>query len=179
MRTLLGLPSSPSISPAAASATAPCAVTSSAATPGVATVGFFDGMHAGHRRVLADLKAWAREVGGPPAVVTFERHPLEVLAGMAPPKINSLAHRLLLLARAGIETAAVISFDPAVAAWTAEEFIERVVKGALGCTGLFMGFDSAFGRGRAGTFEFLKAREAHLGVHVRRGEPLAVDGQRV
>ncbi len=172
MRALLGLSSSRKIPPAAASGLG-------AAGSGVATVGFFDGMHTGHQKVLDDLKTWARETGGLPAVVTFERHPLEILSGRPPPKINTLVQRLLFLSRASVEAAVVVDFNRAVAGWTAEEFIERVIKGALGCANLLMGFDSAFGRGRVGTFEYLLARQSLLGVGVRRAEPFAVAGQRV
>src|SRR2546427_6061155 len=67
----------------------------------VATIGFFDGLHIGHQSLLDDVKHWAAEVGAEPAVVTFLRHPQEVLSGRGPVPILSPEHRLLLLAREG------------------------------------------------------------------------------
>ena len=145
----------------------------------VTAIGFFDGLHLGHQRVLADLKAWARQNGQSPAVVTFDRPPREVLSGFPVPTVSSLRHRLVLLAREGIETALVLAFDRDLAAWTPEVFIARVLKEALGTGDILLGFDSTFGRDRQGTYEFLKAREAELGIRVRRAEACLIQGVRV
>ncbi len=147
--------------------------------PRVATVGFFDGLHIGHHRLLGDLKAWAAATGSEPAVVTFDRHPQEVLTGRGPIRILSLEHRLLLLAREGIAAALVLSFDRALSQWSAEEFVSRVVVDALGGRRLLMGFDSTFGRGKKGTFEHLSAKAGSLRIEVRQAGAERLDGERV
>jgi riboflavin kinase/FMN adenylyltransferase len=154
-------------------------LSSGAAGRPVVTLGFFDGLHLGHQRILADLKAWAGEVGGLPAVVTFDRHPQEVLQGKPPISVTSLKQRLLLLARSGVELTLVLRFDREMASWSPEEFVARVVHEAMGSRELLLGFDSALGRRRLGTYDYLKAREAELGLTVRRSEPLFLGEARV
>ena len=83
----------------------------------VVTIGFFDGFHLGHQQVVADLHGWSRELGGQPVVVTFDRHPQEVLRGREPFTVTSLDQRLLFLARAGVEMALVLRFQLEMALW--------------------------------------------------------------
>lgn len=144
-----------------------------------AAIGFFDGLHVGHQRLLRDLGAWARDLYAEPAVVTFDRHPQEVLTGAGPIRILSLEHRLLLLARQGISSALVLHFDLELAALTAEEFVRRVLVEGLAAGALLMGFDSAFGQGRKGTFERLLPLAGSLGIDLRRAGVEILDGERV
>jgi riboflavin kinase/FMN adenylyltransferase len=145
-----------------------------------ACLGFFDGLHRGHRRLLSDLKLWAAECGCEPAVVTFDRHPRGVLGGSPPLPVLSLEHRLLLLERqGGVAATLVLRFDRELAAWPPETFVTEVFQEALGARRLLMGFDSAFGRGRQGTHEYLAARQAELGLEVRRGGVEQLDGVRI
>jgi riboflavin kinase/FMN adenylyltransferase len=145
----------------------------------VATVGYFDGLHIGHQMLLRELAEWAREAGADPAVVTFDRHPQEVLSGSGPPRILSLAHKLLLLERAGVAAAFVLPFTRALSLWSPEDFVTRIIRGATGADCLLMGFDSAFGRGRQGTFAYLAERAEALGVAVRQAGTARLDGERV
>lgn len=144
-----------------------------------AAIGFFDGLHVGHQGLLRELGAWARELEAEPAVVTFDRHPQEVFTGAGPIRILSLEHRLLLLARHGISAALVLHFDLELAALTAEEFVRRVLVEGLRASALLMGFDSAFGQGRKGTFERLLPRAGSLGIALRRAGVEILDGERV
>lgn len=149
------------------------------AAPKVATIGFFDGVHRGHVRILRELEDWARETGTEAAVVTFDRHPQAVLGGHPPVPIVSLEHRLLLLEREGVDTTLVLRFEPELAAWSPETFIERVLQGALDARGLLLGFDSAFGKGRRGDWEYLSARRNELGLELRKVDAEYVEGERV
>jgi riboflavin kinase/FMN adenylyltransferase len=149
------------------------------AVPRVAAVGYFDGLHIGHQRVLAELKGWASRSGAEPAVVTFDRHPQEVISGSAPLRILSVEHKLLLLERCGIEAALVLPFTRELSLWSPEEFVERVLIGGLEARRLLMGFDSAFGSRRQGTFEHLSARADSLGIEVRRAGIESLEGARV
>ncbi|MBI4584478.1 MAG: riboflavin biosynthesis protein RibF [Planctomycetes bacterium] len=148
-------------------------------TPRLATVGFFDGLHRGHQKLLGDLRQWAAELGGEPWVVTFERHPQAVITGKAPPAILSFEHRLLNLAREGVAGALVLPFDQELSRWPAEGFIQRVLKECLQSRHLLLGFDSAIGHRRQGTFAYLAARQGELGIAIRRSEPLLLGGQRI
>ncbi|HLU47862.1 MAG TPA: riboflavin biosynthesis protein RibF, partial [Planctomycetota bacterium] len=145
----------------------------------VATIGFFDGVHRGHVHVIEELRSWARELGAESAVITFDRHPQAVLGGHPPVPIVNLAHRLLLLERAGVDATLVLRFDPDLASWSPEEFVERVLHRALGARALLFGFDSAFGQGRKGTWEYLTARSAELALELRRVDAKEIDGERV
>jgi riboflavin kinase/FMN adenylyltransferase len=144
-----------------------------------AAVGYFDGLHVGHQRLLAELREWAAEVGAEAAVVTFDRHPQEVISGSAPLRILSVEHKLLLLERQGIQAALVLPFTRELSRWTAREFVERVLIEGLGARHLLMGFDSAFGNRREGTFEAISRLADSLGIAVRRAGIETLDGERV
>lgn len=145
----------------------------------VACLGFFDGLHRGHRKLLRDLKAWARESNAEPAVVTFDRHPQSVLGGRQRLPVLTLEHRLLLLEREGVAVTLALHFDREISTWSPETFVSRVFREALGANQLLLGFDSAFGHRRRGTYDYLKAREQELGLEVRRSEAEYVGGKRV
>jgi riboflavin kinase/FMN adenylyltransferase len=130
------------------------------------TVGVFDGVHRGHRLILGELHAAAARLGGEPVVVTFDRHPRLVIAGVAPPTITSLEHRLVLFERAGIAATVVLRFDEALAKVGAEEFLGQILIGRIGAKALVLGADSHFGRGREGTIAFLEERKARYGYEL-------------
>ena len=145
----------------------------------VATIGFFDGLHIGHQSLLEDVKHWAADVGAEPAVVTFLRHPQEVLSGQGPVPILSPEHRLLLLAREGIQATLILEFSQELAAWSPEKFVERVLVEALGSRRLVLGFDAAIGHRRQGTFDYLSPRASTLGITVRQAKAELLSGERV
>ncbi len=143
----------------------------------VLAVGTFDGVHRGHRRVLDELVRWARELGAPPAVLTFREHPRGVLdGGEAPPLLVSTEHRTVLLARLGIERIFVVPFTRELAAMTAGEFLARTVVGTLGARGLLVGFDTRMGSDLAGAGDRLSEIAAELGLPLRSTEPVRERG---
>lgn len=135
--------------------------------PVAATIGVFDGVHRGHQRVLHDLVAWAREDKGDAVVVTFDRHPREVLTGEKPVALASLEHRLVLLARAGVDAAVVLPFDEATANTSAEDFVSTVLVGALGARKVLLGANHRFGHGRRGDLALLLRLGPSLGFQAR------------
>ena len=145
----------------------------------VATIGFFDGVHLGHRDLLDELRHWASELGAEPAVVTFNRHPQAVLGDHPPAPVVSLEHRLLLLEREGVAVTLVLDFDEELRSWSPDKFLARVFLRALGARAVLMGFDSAFGFRRQGTFDYLFANRDELGIEVRQCGARFVDGERV
>lgn len=144
----------------------------------VVTVGVFDGVHLGHRSLFTQLKDWAKEVDGQSVAVTFREHPLAVLGRRPPVLLYSLDHRLVLLEETEIDSVLVLPFDRAMAAMPASEFVAEILRRRLGSDRVLMGFDSAFGRGAEGTADYLESHP-ELGLEVRRGEALFLDGAKV
>ncbi|MBL8394120.1 MAG: bifunctional riboflavin kinase/FAD synthetase [Candidatus Accumulibacter sp.] len=146
----------------------------------VLTIGNFDGVHLGHRALLARLTAAAAAAGLPAAVLTFEPHPREFFAPeSAPSRLSTLREKLELLADDGTDLVHVCHFNAGFAALTANEFIERVLLGALRIRHLIIGDDFRFGAGRTGNFDLLAESGARLGFRVEAMESVTLDGERV
>ncbi len=145
----------------------------------VATLGFFDGVHRGHRAVLDEAVRAARDPGVEVVAVTFDRHPRETLVGAAPPLLTPTAERLRLLGEAGAAAAVVIPFDRSQAAVPAEEFAREVFSRRLRAAIVVLGARSRFGRGGQGTPEDLAGFGARLGFSVRIVPPLMAGGEPV
>ncbi len=124
----------------------------------VVSVGVFDGVHLGHVAILEANLARARASGARATVVTFQEHPKSVLLGRAPRTLTTLAHRLALFERAGIDHVVALRFDAALRDTSAEDFVDELLVRRLGATAFVLGFDSKFGRGREGGSELLRAR---------------------
>ena len=142
----------------------------------VVTLGTFDGVHLGHRRVIDEVVGWARERRGTAVIITFEEPPRAVLDGEHPILLTSMPHRLKLLGTLGVDVAVVLDFTRELAAVTAEEFLSRVLVGGLGVRGIVLGHGSAFGRNREGNEAFLRSRAATLGFELRTVGAALVDG---
>jgi riboflavin kinase/FMN adenylyltransferase len=145
----------------------------------VSTVGVFDGVHRGHRQLLYELNVWARAVGGESCVLTFERHPLEVLRGERIEPLLTLESRLLEFERHGVDAAVVLDFAT-VRPLGPREFLEQVLLARLGCRRLVLGFDSRIGRDRAGDAATVREAGRALGVEVRVASAvLDKDGRKI
>jgi riboflavin kinase/FMN adenylyltransferase len=144
----------------------------------VAGMGTLDGVHLGHQALLKQVTGRAAATGGTPAVVTFARHPLEVVRpAEAPPLITPLRLKLKLLEAAGVAAAVALEFTPAMAQLPATVFVEEVLSRRLGVAGLCVGYDFGFGRGREGTPALLQALGPRLGFWVEVLPPVSADGQ--
>ncbi len=141
----------------------------------VVSIGVFDGVHLGHKRLLEDNLARSRELGARATVVTFRRHPKRVLLGRAPRTLTSLEHRLELFRRVGIEHCVALPFDDRLRTTPAEEFVRDVLVGRLGARAFVLGFDSKFGQDRRGTPELLAA----MGLDVRVAPKVVLDERAV
>jgi riboflavin kinase/FMN adenylyltransferase len=130
----------------------------------VATVGNFDGLHLGQRLIVERVIERARELGVPSALLTFEPHPLEVLApDQAPLRIYTPRQRERLLEAAGLDVLLTLNFDAELAALSAEDFVRQVLVGGLHVREIHVGSRFAFGRGRSGNLELLQRMGAELG----------------
>lgn len=128
-----------------------------ATTSTVLTIGNFDGVHLGHRALLAELIAKARALALPATVLTFEPHPRELFApDQAPARLASLRDKLELLAACGINRVHVCRFNRKLAALTAAQFVEDILIRGLSVRHLIVGDDFRFGKGRGGDFALLQ-----------------------
>ncbi len=133
----------------------------------VVTLGNFDGVHRGHRAVLATAVERATSLGLLSVAVTFDPHPLAVLRpDVAPPMISSLRQRLALLESCGLDAVLVIEFTAEFATQTPEEFVKAVFLDALGARVVVVGEDTRFGVRNSGTVETLRELGAALGFEV-------------
>lgn len=148
-------------------------------TATVLTIGNFDGVHLGHRALLARLTAAAAKAGLPAAVLTFEPHPREFFApDSAPSRLSTLREKLELIADDGVDLTYVCHFNARFAALSPQEFIERVLVGALGVRHLIVGDDFRFGARRAGDFAMLREAGSRLGFQVEAMESVTLNGER-
>jgi riboflavin kinase/FMN adenylyltransferase len=139
-------------------------------------LGVFDGVHLGHRAILATAVAEARRHGLVALACTFDPHPLEVLQpARAPLPLTSLDDRLALIAETGIHTTVVVSFTREVAAIEPEAFVREVLVSALKARDIVVGFNHRFGRGARGDAELLRVLGARLGFRAHVVAPLLVD----
>lgn len=133
----------------------------------VVTVGTFDGVHLGHRYVIERVVERARAVGLPSLLVTFEPHPLEIVnPAAAPPLLTTHEEKLEILATCGLDYVALLPFTAALAAYGAEEFVERILRRRFRMRELLIGYDHGFGRGRAGDAAVLRDLGARDGFAV-------------
>jgi riboflavin kinase/FMN adenylyltransferase len=121
----------------------------------VVSIGVFDGVHLGHQAILAANVDLARKTGLASTVVTFSGHPKKVLLGRSPKTLTTIAHRLALFERAGIDHTCVLEFTEELREMTATRFLQEVLLDRLHADTFLLGFDSKFGRGQEGSAEFL------------------------
>jgi len=130
------------------------------------TIGVFDGVHIGHQQVIADLITLATSSGLSPAVVTFDPHPLSILAPERAPKmLTSVDQRIDQFRRLGVEISGVLDF-PDIRQLLADQFCEEVLFKALRAKRVVVGADFRFGRDRGGDAELLKREGKRLGFEV-------------
>ena len=146
----------------------------------VVTVGFFDGVHLGHRAVLGRTVDAARVRGLPSVAVTFDRHPREVLTpGREPRLLTTVDRKAALIEETGIDTLLVLEFTEDFSRWPAERFVSDVLLGGLHANHCVMGANFTFGHKAAGTVELLMERGPALGFTAERVELVEVEGRRV
>jgi riboflavin kinase/FMN adenylyltransferase len=146
----------------------------------VVTVGFFDGVHLGHRAVLGRTVDVARERGLPSVAVTFDRHPREVLTpGREPRLLTTVERKAALIEETGIDTLLVLEFTEDFSRWPAERFVSDVLLEGLHANHCVMGANFTFGHKAAGTVELLIERGPALGFTAERVELVEIEGRRV
>jgi riboflavin kinase/FMN adenylyltransferase len=133
----------------------------------VVALGNFDGVHLGHRAVIGAAVDMAHRLGRPALAVTFEPHPRSFFSPHTPQfRLTDETAKLRLLAGTGLDGAVVMTFDGARAGTTAQDFINHDLIGRLGISGISVGYDFHFGKGRAGSPSLLAAEAPRLGIEV-------------
>ena len=138
----------------------------------IATTGFFDGVHLGHRLVIERLVSLARERGDESLVVTFWPHPRAVLQDGARELrlLNSLEEKKELLRSLGVDWVEVLDFTRSFAALTAEQYLREILRDRFGVTTLLMGYDNRLGSDRM-TAGSLKPMASSIGIELIELEP--------
>lgn len=136
--------------------------------PSVVTIGNFDGVHRGHRRVLERMVRDARALGGAAVAVTFHPHPAQVHApGDAPELIAGIADRLELLAETGLDAVLVVEYTLAFARATPAEFVQQYLVDGLRAALVTVGRDVRFGRDNSGDLSTMVALGRRYGFDVQ------------
>lgn len=139
----------------------------------VATIGNFDGVHLGHRAIFRRVFAEARRIQGTATVITFNPHPLKLLAPTrAPLLINTYAERERLIGASCIDLLVCLPFTAALAALPATTFVTDILLRALGVKHLIVGYDYAFGHNRQGNAAFLQQCGEQYGFNVEILPPI-------
>jgi riboflavin kinase / FMN adenylyltransferase len=133
----------------------------------VVAMGNFDGVHLGHRAVIAAALQMAHGHGRPALAVTFEPHPRRFFSPNTPQfRLTDEAAKLRLLAGTGLAGAVVMTFDKARAGTSAQDFIHHELIERLGISGIAVGYDFHFGKGRVGSPSLLVNEAPRLGIEV-------------
>ncbi len=141
----------------------------------IACIGVFDGVHLGHQAVIREAVSWSESIGSPAVLITFDRHPLAVLAPeRCPQAVGTVRANLSEFERLGVSICVVLSFNEELRQTSAEDFLRTCLIEGLRAKGAVVGQDFAFGRGREGTAEWLSSR-----IDTRVVPPLLLDGARV
>ncbi len=145
--------------------------------PCVATIGFFDGVHRGHQFLISHLVETARREGLASTVITFDEHPRKVLqSDYQPEMLCTLDSKLLLLSKTEVDNAVVLHFDRQMAALSAREFMQQVLRDQLNVRKLFIGYDHRFGHNRKETFDDYVRYGKEMGIEVIKNEAFQIDG---
>jgi len=142
----------------------------------VLTIGNFDGVHKGHLALFDMVKERAGSIGGQSALITFEPHPVKILApGKGPPLITPTRQKLKLIGDAGIDVIFCLPFTQEFAAISARDFVKELLVHRIGVKEIVVGYDYAFGHAREGNIELLREMGDSLGFIVHVAEPVRID----
>ncbi|MHB8172026.1 MAG: bifunctional riboflavin kinase/FAD synthetase [Thermincolia bacterium] len=141
-------------------------------------LGNFDGVHLGHRRLLGELVAKAREMGVKAAVLTFNPHPLQVLnPKFSPPLLLTPDEKVRQIASLGVDILILFPFTKDFACLTPEEFVSEIMVERLKVSGIFVGWNYNFGRGGQGDTDLLTRLGQKYGFFVQVVNPVTCQEQ--
>jgi riboflavin kinase / FMN adenylyltransferase len=144
------------------------------------TLGTFDGVHVGHRKIISTLLDLSQEKSLHPALVTFDPHPQIVLGKRGPTELlTTLDEKLELLSTTGIETVVVLEFNRQLASFPPETFVRDILIRSTNMKALVIGYDHAFGHDRAGNKELLAKMAASDGFYFTVVPEFRINNQNV
>ena len=133
----------------------------------VATMGFFDGVHLGHRHLISQVVSEAKRLGQESAVITFPVHPRKVLdKNYQPPLLCGFDEKLEQLSTTEIDNCIVLDFTLSISQLSAKEFIQQILKDKIGVQTLIVGYDHRFGHNREEGFEDYVRYGQEVGINV-------------
>lgn len=145
-----------------------------------ATIGFFDGVHRGHQFMIDSLTTMAHAQGRQSLVITFDRHPRQVVhADYVPQLITTTDEKLQLLHATAADRIEMLHFDAQMAQLSAYEFMRQVLHEKYGVAMLLTGYDNRFGHNRAEGFDDYVRYGEEMGMKVLQNTPIDIDGMRV
>lgn len=148
--------------------------------PSVATIGFFDGVHRGHQFLISHVRQEAAQSGLQSLVVTFDRHPRQVLRkDYQPELLSTLDSKLLLLSKTGVDATALLHFDEAMASLSARDFMALILRDRLNVRKLIIGYDNRFGHNRSEGFDDYVRYGRELGIEVIHNQAFTLNGVNV
>jgi len=143
----------------------------------VATIGNFDGHHLGHRALLQTVVETARKAQGTSLVLTFDPHPVKILAPHVELRfLTSPEEKIAHLEAAGIDEVVFLDFTPAFAAMSPKQFAEEILHRSLALSELFVGNHFAFGKGRTGRIDDLVRLGGQFAFRVHPVTPVMMEG---
>jgi riboflavin kinase/FMN adenylyltransferase len=148
--------------------------------PCALTIGNFDGVHFGHRRILKQTVALAAERGWKSAVLTFDPHPTQIVApDRTPVLLTSPAHRAELMSEEGIDEVLILPFTAEIAHLSPEEFVQQLLVDRLQVRAVLVGFNFCFGYRQSGNVRLLAELGRRLGFETEVVEPVNWRGRMV
>jgi riboflavin kinase/FMN adenylyltransferase len=142
-------------------------------------LGVFDGVHAGHQKVITDAVKNAHVMGLTPAVVTFSAHPRGIISAVSPDIITPLEDKLRFFHELGVEAAVIIDFTEELAKMTAEEYLKNILQECLGVKSISVGYNHKLGSDRRGTSDFLKEYGEENNIHISIIPPVKINDHTV
>jgi len=136
-------------------------------TNAVITIGTFDGVHEGHKKIIAALKEEASRVQGESVLITFHPHPRKIVYADKPLQlINTLSEKIELLRKAGLHHLVVVPFTQSFAEQSANEYIADFLIKSFHPATIIIGYDHRFGKGRTGDYRLMEDKAAVYGYNL-------------
>ncbi len=135
----------------------------------VVTIGTFDGVHLGHRKLISQLKAEAVKIGGETVIITFHPHPRKIISSVPGDVklLNTLNEKITLLESSGIDHLVVVPFDHVFANQTADQYVTEFLYKYFKPHTVILGYDHRFGKGRVGNFALMETYGKQFGFVVK------------
>lgn len=143
------------------------------------TIGTFDGIHVGHRKIINTLKSRALSNGGRSLVITFDPHPKSVLSNTKARVLTSLREKEEILSEMGIQDLLVINFTKEFSQINADDFLRNILIDKVGIKEFFIGYDHHFGKGREGNKDMLISAGKDLDFKVTEVAPEKINDETV